>query len=1355
LGGAWARFSGAPQTETVVPVESNNVRATSNADLTSDDTATLCQGRGQGAEGVPAERRKEKKMRTTFAVLLTIAGLITIGSAAGSSGVGPKVGPSPNPQAIAPPGIGGKGLPSGPPDFRPPIQQTPPIGAGKGRFQMPAPSPATKRSRLFEPAPGSPGGNPSFDALPEHMWDDEVRLTSDPAGGDDYLARPSGRTIAVGHDGRVHVVWYAYGWEEPSGYRVFYKRYNPGFGWSDDTVLYSAFLEPAPAIALDSNGTSVHVVWFDIAYVEGWSHIFHMRCDPSGDGNDGWVLPAEDVCTNHDQWQYSHITPSVTCSPGRVHVSWYNQNYNPWERSIGYRECINGIWQDQVTLDRTTDEGYGDRPSISANRNHDVVISWSGYSSSDYINHCFGDKRVGGIWTEGMLIERPDINAFSYAPVSCLDADGRWHVAWTGYVQEYGDELAKVRYRWQDIEDGIWSSIDTISPGGYPDGYGGAASIAASANGRVHVVWEGLQSIRYRLRTTDGVWQPIEDVSPYGDGYQRSNPSITPDKDNCVHVVWQDPRNNWYDIYYRRTILRPARDLACTRVITPSGVYVKGTTVYPEVGLYNNGVDAQSDFPVYVWIDAGGTRVHADTEFYPGTIGSGESAHFVLPKAFTVNYPLCRVTAFTDLSGDERRRNDTAFADCLAADFVQDFETYDGNLQASPASGGWAWGTPTGGYRLEPHSGTHVWGDVLSGSYRDYARDSLLMGPLKANVDNPVVGWWSWYAAEATYDGYALYFSTDNGSSWTMTHAVPGLARGYDYIIPCDYDSAYSGSGPDYTKWEQMFHRIPVPSGTRFWLMWMLRADYSYTYDGVMIDDVAGFGFEGPALDAAVAKILAPSGLVPLDPIAPKAVVGNFGTQAEPFDITFSINCDPPYQKTVNVTLPPLSVDTVEFPNWSPIDGYFTARCQTFLDGDEYPGNDRKTQDFIAAPFGWSARQNMPTLPSRRDEGAGGWLAYNSGDGLIYAAKGESTPDFYSFDPRTNTWTNLPPIPAGRENKLPGEGCRGVANGGDKIYMTKGNNTLGFWCYTISTQTWTQLSDVPAGRCNVQAGTDLVYVNYYGWYDMVFLLKGPDGEFCVCYPDWDYWYQLPDAPVGTDSNWAAGSWLVSDGDHGFYAHRALTQEMYRFDSWYYQWTALSGMPLISRYGGGKLPLGKGGCATWQDSAIYALKGSNTTQFWKYLPAGDAWTELDTMPGGHPPKRVHAGGDITATGDMLFAFKGSKTNELWRYVPYPVQSGGTGGGQEVEGVQFVPSFALKVSPNPMRLGGTIRYAVPAPANLSLKLYDITGAVARTVSSGKMQPGWHTEHISAKGLARGVYILKLQSDAGNLTRKVVIE
>jgi hypothetical protein len=81
--------------------------------------------------------------------------------------------------------------------------------------------------------------------------------------------------------------------------------------------------------------------------------------------------------------------------------------------------------------------------------------------------------------------------------------------------------------------------------------------------------------------------------------------------------------------------------------------------------------------------------------------------------------------------------------------------------------------------------------------------------------------------------------------------------------------------------------------------------------------------------------------------------------------------------------------------------------------------------------------------------------------------------------------------------------------------------------------------------------------------------------------------------------------------------------------------------------------------------------------------------------------------------------------------------------------------LSAEPNPVRRGTVIRYSVPATSKVSLELYDATGALVKAVASGVLSPGRNACRLSTHGLVRGVYILKLQSDVGNVTRKVVIE
>jgi uncharacterized delta-60 repeat protein len=391
-----------------------------------------------------------------------------------------------------------------------------------------------------------------------------------------------------------------------------------------------------------------------------------------------------------------------------------------------------------------------------------------------------------------------------------------------------------------------------------------------------------------------------------------------------------------------------------------------------------------------------------------------------------------------------------------------------------------------------------------------------------------------------------------------------------------------------------------------------------------------------------------------------------------------------------------------------------------------------------AAPWGWSAGESLPTAPSGEFEGTGGWLAYDGGSGLVYAAKGNNTGDFYAYSPVTNIWEERPSIPGYGSKKpvLPGTGCRGVSDGNGTIYMALGNWTPGFLRYT-ATEGWTWLVDVPA---LVAKGSDLAYVN-----GSVYLLNGNDTRLYRY--DGTAWTDLGPLPEADRTGWKnEGSWLVFDGDHTLYAQQAQTDKLWAYDlsAMPPTWTLLQGMPPT-----GTSYTGEGGAGVLLDGVIHALKGNNTTEFWQCVPGvSPAWTRL-----GDVPVIVKAGGDICATQNRLFAFSGRLTNQFWRYVR---PTGGSFGGGAGAGTALLPTeFALSVSPNPMKLGTAIRYSVPAATNVSLKLYDITGALAKTVCNGRVQPGRYTANLSANGLARGVYILKLQSDACSLTRKVVIE
>ncbi|MBM3322947.1 T9SS type A sorting domain-containing protein [candidate division WOR-3 bacterium] len=99
------------------------------------------------------------------------------------------------------------------------------------------------------------------------------------------------------------------------------------------------------------------------------------------------------------------------------------------------------------------------------------------------------------------------------------------------------------------------------------------------------------------------------------------------------------------------------------------------------------------------------------------------------------------------------------------------------------------------------------------------------------------------------------------------------------------------------------------------------------------------------------------------------------------------------------------------------------------------------------------------------------------------------------------------------------------------------------------------------------------------------------------------------------------------------------------------------------------------------------------------------------------------------------------------------SGGVAEEAGAEALSTAPD--LKVVPNPAARAAAISYTLPGPGMVSLKLYNVTGALAATLVRGPCAAGRHTVRIERAGLARGTYVLRLDTEAGSTTRKLTLE
>ena len=553
----------------------------------------------------------------------------------------------------------------------------------------------------------------------------------------------------------------------------------------------------------------------------------------------------------------------------------------------------------------------------------------------------------------------------------------------------------------------------------------------------------------------------------------------------------------------------------------------------------------------------------------------------------------------------------------------------------------------------------------------------------------------------------------------------------------------------------------------------------TWTTDMVRSNDTTDGAFvvNAPVRDVGVVSIASPGGEYPagsaVTPVASWFNYGNVSVNLEAWMMLYDPSAAQVYAEMVPVNgLPPGGAATdIPFPAVVlPTIGTWTARCSTRVLGDANAVNDTLSKPFTVASR-WEEIGCVPTGPSEQPVGHGGWLAHNSYDNLLYVGKGNKTADCYAYNADNNTWSQLKPLPFERHpmwaRKPPSRGAQGVADGGNYVYATQGNNTLGFWRYVIDVDSWEVLTDVPLGvsRKKVKGGTDMAYVvrNDTGY---VYLLKGYKTEFYRYNTVSGSWEGKADAPTGDRAKWDKGSWLLAEDQAAsvIYAHKAKYHEFYTYfvdvDTWSSD-TTLIGMPFVGMSGRRKKSK-DGGSAAWYAGDIYALKGGNTQEFWRYGVLTEAWDELDTMPSmgySGKKKRVKYGGDIAQVNGRLFALKGNKTCEFWRYSPapgpmQPPAPEAPRAGVMARPAAFTPAGCLTVMPNPLAQGkATVCYSLERPGPGVISVSDIAGRVVLRQTATLEREG--STVLDLAGLPAGVYLVHLGCGRQALTRKLVVQ
>lgn len=90
----------------------------------------------------------------------------------------------------------------------------------------------------------------------------------------------------------------------------------------------------------------------------------------------------------------------------------------------------------------------------------------------------------------------------------------------------------------------------------------------------------------------------------------------------------------------------------------------------------------------------------------------------------------------------------------------------------------------------------------------------------------------------------------------------------------------------------------------------------------------------------------------------------------------------------------------------------------------------------------------------------------------------------------------------------------------------------------------------------------------------------------------------------------------------------------------------------------------------------------------------------------------------------------------------------GSGGVASSVQF------SIAPSPFRHGTTLRYRLPGSSRVRVAVYDLTGRRVATLTDRVQAVGPHEVTFDGRGRPAGLYVFRLTSDFGNLTRKALL-
>ncbi|OFY27135.1 MAG: hypothetical protein A2275_14655 [Bacteroidetes bacterium RIFOXYA12_FULL_35_11] len=258
-------------------------------------------------------------------------------------------------------------------------------------------------------------------------------------------------------------------------------------------------------------------------------------------------------------------------------------------------------------------------------------------------------------------------------------------------------------------------------------------------------------------------------------------------------------------------------EVAVTQLVSPTNGCFHTSTDTVKIKILNfAGAPTEDSLRLCYSFDGGINYVY-DTLFQ--SIPMGDSIIFTFRQTVDLSNPATHNVIVATLAPDDKNTSNDTLRTTITSSpqfsipYFSDFESGQDGWYGYGVNTSWAMGLPSGSVINSAASGVNVWCTNLSGNYNNNELSALYSPCFDfTGIANPVIEFKLWYLSEPDFDGAALQYSTNNGTSWGNVGAYNDAVNWYNFdTISSNHIEFGAVAGWSYLNqgWKKVKHALP------------------------------------------------------------------------------------------------------------------------------------------------------------------------------------------------------------------------------------------------------------------------------------------------------------------------------------------------------------------------------------------------------------------------------------------------------------------------------------------------------------------------------------------------------------------